>query len=296
MQPKRQPLISIVMPARNAGKFLRDCLDSVLSQTYPNWELIAVNDASTDNTLSILHEYATSDSRIRILSNRTQLGVSFTAEKAIQGTKGAYIARMDADDIMVPYRLESQLKFLQGNPSTVAVGGQCPLIDTTGEIIGKKSFPTSASGTYALLFTAVPIQQPAIMINRQLLPKNFAWYPHHYTTGEEVDMLFRMTQYGELRNLPVDILFYRQHPGADSLRDPKQSFYNNLKTRTRAVINYGYKPSFNAILTNIAQLIVVTLLPAKLLYPVYYIFRGVKPVKFSLPNISLSNPSPALSE
>jgi len=94
-----QPLISIVMPVRNAELFLPACLDSILKQTHTNWELLTLDDHSTDNSFKILRSYQKKDKRIKVSTNKKQLGVSKSANKLIKQTKSKWIARMDADDI-----------------------------------------------------------------------------------------------------------------------------------------------------------------------------------------------------
>lgn len=108
-----EPLVSIVMPAYNASKFISESIESVLKQTYKNWELIIVNDCSKDNTEEIIKFYSNNDSRIKYYNQKTNLGISEARNKAIIEAKGEYIAFLDSDDLWKKRKLEEQIKFME---------------------------------------------------------------------------------------------------------------------------------------------------------------------------------------
>ena len=113
-------LISVIMPAYNVGKYISAAIRSTLNQTYLNFELIIINDGSSDNTLDIALSYQ--DSRIYIMNNSKNLGIVKSLNKAINVSKGKYIARTDADDINMPKRFQAQVEFLESHPKVDAVG------------------------------------------------------------------------------------------------------------------------------------------------------------------------------
>jgi len=273
---KNMPLVSIVMPVYNASKYLPQALNSIISQSYTNWELICVDDASLDNSLSILKKFAKLDKRIKVYANNVNGGVSKTANFALSKAKGDFIARMDADDISTFDRLEKQVDFLNKNKDVVLVGGQCKLINSKGKLIGYKNFPINSKKAYKMLFTSIPVQQPSTMVNKNLLPKKFVWYDKDFNSAEEVDLLFRLFKYGKISNLNDVILSYRIHNTNTSLVNPKKTFYLTLKSRIKAVKKYGYKPSLLSILVNLAQIVVVTILPEKYIYPLFSFVKGFK--------------------
>ena len=250
MKKNKKPLVSIVLPVYNAGEFLVEAILSVISQTYKNWELICVNDDSKDNSLEILQDFALNNPRIKIYSNSKNLGVALTSNFAISKTKGKYLARMDADDIMFPDRIEKQIKFLQKNPGVVIVGGQCQLIDREGNLIGKKTFPTRNTDLYKMAFRSMPIQQPTMMINTKLLPKNFSWYVDKFKPADDLDLFFRLFNFGLFANLPDFVLKYRMHKTNISLVNPKRTFFLTYEIRKRAVELYNFKPVFGSKLIN----------------------------------------------
>ena len=107
------PLVSIIMPTYNCGRFIHESIDSVLSQTYRNWELLIVDDCSTDETEAIMRSYT--DPRIRYMRNEQNMGAAMTRNRALREAKGRYIAFLDADDLWLPQKLERQLAFMQQN-------------------------------------------------------------------------------------------------------------------------------------------------------------------------------------
>lgn len=296
MKNKRdKPLISIVMPVYNAGDFLVDSIESILDQTYDNFEFIIVDDASTDNSWQIIQTYAQKDNRIKAFQNDKNSGVSSTTNFAISKTKGQFIARMDADDVSFPNRLEKQLNFLQKNKDTIAVGGQCVVIDKQNQVIGQKIFPLNNRKLRKMIFRAVPMQQPSMMINRKLLPENFQWYSPTCMSAEELDVLFKLMKYGKIANLKDWTLFYRYRPNSLSHINPKQTFWFTLKSRLNAV-KMGFKPSLTAIILNICQLVTVIVLPNKAITVLWYLIRGIKQPKVSLPEFAPElKPVPAIS-
>ena len=262
------------MPVFNAAPYLTQSIESILNQTYKKFEFIIIDDASTDDSWKIIRSYARRDPRIRIYRNHLNLGVSTTSDIAISLARGKYLARMDADDISTSDRLEKQLKYLKSNPKTVIVGAQCAIINQDNQIIGFKNFPLSDTDINKMLFWAVPIQQGYMMINRSLLPKNFTWYSINKTSAEEVDLYFRLSQYGFFANLKDNLYFYRQLNNSLSRQNPKKTFYLTLQSRLIAIKN-GYKPSFKAIIINLAEIIAISLLPSSLIYNLWYFIRGI---------------------
>lgn len=270
----KKPVLSVYMPVFNAAPYLAQSIESILNQTYKNFEFIIVDDASTDDSWKIIKSYSRRDPRIRAYRNRLNLGVSTNSDIAISLTRCKYLARMDADDISTPDRLEKQLKYLKSNPKTVIIGAQCTIINQNNQVIGFKNFPLSSASINDMLFWAVPIQQGYMMINRSLLPKNFTWYSANKTSAEEVDLYFRLSQYGLFANLNDNLYFYRQVKNSLSRINPKRTFYLTLQSRLIAIKN-GFQPSLKAIFINLAEIIVISILPSSFIYNLWYFIRGI---------------------
>lgn len=275
-------LVSVVMPVYNACEFLSEAVKSILSQTYRNFEFIIVDDASEDSSWQIIQNLAREHKQIKIYRNPQNLGVSETVKKAISLTKGEFLARMDADDIALPERLEKQVNSLLNHKETVAVGGQCLLIDKNGDFIGEKTFPTSFSDIYKYIYKFVPLQQPTLMIARDRLPKQFKYYRDGMDTAEEVELLFKLFQHGKVENLPDTVLMYRLHDKNTSLRDIRKTFLLTLLARMRGVLLYGYKPTLGGVAITLLQTALTLFLPRKLSLFLYKKLRKVGvPQRFS---------------
>jgi glycosyltransferase involved in cell wall biosynthesis len=272
---KTKKLITVYMPVFNASKFLHQSIESILDQTYSNFEFIIVDDASTDNSWKIIRSYAKKDKRIIAIRNNINLGVSLTSNIAISKAKGQFLARMDADDISFSNRLESQLNYFKKHPNTVAIGGQCVVIDENNHLIGNKNFPTKAKKLKEMIFWAIPMQQPSMMINLDKLPQNFTWYTPNVSSAEEINLMFRLMLYGNLANLPQNLLFYRHLETSLSHKNPKETFKLTLNSRYQA-LSFGFRPSVKAIFLNLLQIIAVSLIPAHLINEIWYRIRGIK--------------------
>lgn len=282
----QKPLISVILPVHNAEKYLVEALESLRYQTYPHFEVITIDDASTDLSYRILRNYAKIDPRFKVYKNKTNLRIANTLNFGLTKAKGHLIARMDADDISMPSRFQKQLNFLTKHPGVVVVGGQCLTIDKDSHLTGKKLFPTNHIAINDLMFTANPLQHPSIMINRDLLPKDFAWYNPKLIPAEDLDLYFRLGKFGLFANLKSTILMYRQHGDSETFRNPKHTFKITQKVRHLAIDKYGYKPSLKSKILASIQSLVLSVLPTSLIFPLYTFVRGTK-IKEKLENLNL---------
>ncbi len=158
--------ISIIMGIYNCAPYLDDAIQSIIDQTYENWELILCDDGSTDNTYIIAKKYSQMDSRIVVIKNTTNLGLNKTLNKCISLSTGDYIARMDGDDLSLPERLEKEVQFLESNPGYAIVG--CPMIlfDENGDYGINKAviFPQAED-----VVCGSPISHATVIMRKQAL-------------------------------------------------------------------------------------------------------------------------------
>lgn len=281
-----QPLVSVIMPAYNAGAYIADAIESILSQTYKNLELIIIDDGSTDGTYLIAKRYQAMDKRVVVIQNDKNLGVSMTSSKGIAKAKGAYIARMDADDIASKDRFEKQVAYLQKNSNTVAVGGNCYIIDRKGKIIGRKQFPQSFEEIYEYIFKFIPAQQGTLIIARKRLPKNFVYYEDGMNTAEEVELFFKLFQYGRVENMSDYLLKYRMHNKNTSIVNLRTTFFLTLISRIKAVYRYNYTPDTAGIILTVLQALIVLSLPTRVTMALYTSVRWIKGYQIPKPSLS----------
>ena len=270
------PLISVIIPVFNGNGYLPAALQSILSQTYRHLEVIAIDDGSTDNSYEILKRFAKLDSRVRVYRNPKNLNIANTLNRGIKLAKGQYIARMDADDVSLPHRLQKQIHFLLAHPNVVIVGGQVRTIDIHGHALGRKLFPVTNKQIREAFYTGNPLQHPTVLINKALLPKNFAWYNPALPPAEDYDLFFRLGKYGHYHNLSSFVLQYRQYLGSSTFKNPLKTFNVTRQVRKLAITQYGYLPSFRSRLIHTLQVMIITLLPDFLIYPAYVLIRGIR--------------------
>lgn len=285
----KEPLVSIILPIKNGADYLCEALDSIIEQTYTNWELIVINDGSTDKTASILGSYTKKHSQIRVISIRHSVGISQALNLGIIKAKGDFIARMDADDISYPSRLAKQIAYLLDNPKVVALGSQCDVINEQGELTGVKTFPTSHKAIYETVFRFNPLQHPTLVINRKLLPKHFIFYDD-LDGAEDLGLLFKLFPYGKVHNMNETLLAYRIHSHNVSFVNIKSIYAQALRARIQGVKHYGYVPSIQNIGVTVAQTILIACLPNSVIKVLYMYARGISS---SLPGFNKSQVLPA---
>jgi glycosyltransferase involved in cell wall biosynthesis len=203
------PMVSVIMPVYNAERYLAEAVESVLHQTFADFEFIIIDDGSTDTSLARLRRYAAQDARIR-LSSRPNAGCVQTLIEAVPLATGKYIARMDADDVSLPNRFEQQVRFLEENPEYVVVGTKVLLIDAEGaplKYMGEKRRHGEIDGAH-LRGEGGAIIHPASMIRTEAIR---AVGGYRLLRDEDLDLFLRLAEYGKVANLPDVLLHYRQH-------------------------------------------------------------------------------------
>jgi len=238
----QQPKISVVMSVYNGEKYLREAIDSILNQTFGDFEFIIVDDGSTDKTAEIIDEYAKKDLRVKIIKNKNNIGLTKSLNKAIQETKGEYIARMDADDISSPERFDEQLTFIENHPEIGAVGCWYYLIDKNNKLIKKVRPPVKFYKIKKAILNSTPIIHPAAMIRKISLEK-INYYDESFKYAQDRDLLFRILNFYQLGVVPKYLLKYRYTKQSISLqREIEQKKYC-LKA-IRKVIKKGIYPKW----------------------------------------------------
>lgn len=212
------PVISVLLPIYNAQATLGAALESVLAQTFSDFEVIAVNDGSSDATAELLARYAAADARVRVISTPNR-GLVSALNSAIEAAQGRLGARMDSDDICEPERFAKQVAHLDAHEDCVVVGSQVTLIDASGKPHRKQP---ALGHSYHMKdrcrgFTKFPpspptVPHPTAMIRMAML-RQAGGYRHYFDNGaEDRDLWWRLMPLGEIHRLPERLLRYRVHP------------------------------------------------------------------------------------
>jgi glycosyltransferase involved in cell wall biosynthesis len=209
--------VSVVIPVYNKAPFLRACLDSVFAQSFTDMEVIAVDDASTDDSLAVLRSYA--DPRLRVVALPHNLGPAGAAQHAMDQAQGEYIVRVDADDVLMPDRVRRQVEWLDAHPEVGVLGSWMRI---TGDSVTVRRRPTDDADLRAVLVFGVAVYQPTSVYRTAVLREHGLRYdPAWPRIGE--DWLFQLRLAGHTRfaGLPEELVVYRHGPQSVSYgRDP----------------------------------------------------------------------------
>lgn len=214
------------MSVFNGEKHLRESVESILNQSFTDFEFLIIDDGSKDSTLEILHSY--DDSRIKIIRNSENIGLTKSLNIGLELAKGEYIARMDADDICYPKRLEKQVRFLENNKNIGVLGTSRELINDNNEIIGRV-FSTGSSIIlkWHSLFGSHGIAHPTVMVRKTLIDMAGGYNPK-YTYAQDAELWNKLSMITNFSNLPDILLKYRVNENQISLNFKDEQDNNNL--------------------------------------------------------------------
>jgi len=214
------PAVSVVLPVFNGQPYLDSAVRSLLAQTLSDFEMIVVDDGSTDDSLAILGRFARQDSRLRIIMRRNT-GIEAALNEAIDTSRSEFIARMDSDDLAMPDRLQTQLDYLKSHDRVVLLGGAYRLIDDAGRYLTTIIPPTSNELLQELALSGRnPFCHPLVMMRREAVIR-VGGYFSDLPAAEDLDLWLRMGEIGEMSCIRTVLLDYRLH--ASSISEDKQA-------------------------------------------------------------------------
>jgi glycosyltransferase involved in cell wall biosynthesis len=257
--PTQPPRVSVVVPAYNAQRYLIESINSVLAQTFRDFECIVVDDGSTDRTPQLIDELARVDSRIRRLTI-PHGGIVKGLNAGIEAARGQYIARTDADDICLPNRFELQVRYLDQHPDCVMIGSKVTLVDPYNSNLWEVDVQSDHEAIEADLLrgNGWAVIHPSTMLRREAVLQA-GGYRAEYEWAEDLDLFLRMGLLGRLANLQDSLLHYRQHfASVNRTRWEAQ----NERTRLAVLDAYrlrgkpapeGFKPQVGISMTRLEQ-------------------------------------------
>jgi len=206
----RCPKVSVLMPVHNAEGFVAQAVESILGQTFGDFEFIIIDDGSTDGSLTVLRHFEGKDSRVRLIS-RANTGYVVALNEMLPMARGEFLARMDADDIAAPQRIELQVKYLAGHPQCVVVGCRSRLIDIDGCVIKVLQQPLTHGAIEAAMLSGASFMNHPTVVMRASAVRRADGYRVAFEPAEDLDLFLRLGEQGELANLPEVLLSYRVH-------------------------------------------------------------------------------------
>lgn len=206
-----KPKVTVIVASYNNARFLPACLDSLLSQTFPDFEVLVIDDRSTDNSLEICQQYSKRDPRIRVITTEKNQGVTFAKHLGLKKAHGNYVAVLDSDDVALPQRLEKQVAWLDSHIDTVLVAGYYGVIDANDKIIKhKKKVPVDDTsirwwltfGNCLIHSTVMYRRAPALVCGG---------YDVAFVHGEDIDLMSKLLTLGKFEAIPEVMSFWRSH-------------------------------------------------------------------------------------
>lgn len=213
---RNPPLVSVIMPVYNGGQFLALSINSILNQSYKNLELVIIDDGSQDGSKEIIKAFQHTDERIKFIS-RHNMGLVCTLNQLIQMADGRFIARMDADDIAHPERIQKQVQYLLNDLSIALVGTGYHYIDLNGRKIGSRKVMSGEGLLKASMLFGSPFAHPTVMFNADVCGKSLN-YNAEFEHAEDYELWLRLCWREKLKvaNLTEKLLMYRVHSSSVS--------------------------------------------------------------------------------
>jgi len=205
------PRVSVALPVHNCERYVAEAIESILAQTFTDFEFLIVDDGSTDGSLAILQRYAARDQRIQLVS-RPNTGYLVALNEMLARARGEYVARMDADDIALPERFDHQIRYLEDHPECVMVGSRVTLIDPDGApiMVMGEALTHEEIDNALMMAQGQLVYHPVVMFRRQVVLDLGGYRPEYYTT-EDLDLFLRLAEVGRIVNLAEPLLKYREH-------------------------------------------------------------------------------------
>jgi glycosyltransferase involved in cell wall biosynthesis len=201
--------VSVVMSVHNCDRYIGEAIESILGQTFRNYEVIIINDGSTDKTLDIIELYKSD--RVRVI-DQGKMGLARALNKGFRLAKGRYIARLDADDISLPHRLARQHEFMENHPECVASGSNAMIIDAEGRYLYCGEIPVSWGDIQSMLPYNSPFFHSSVIIRREAALACGGYYEKTTCQFQDLVLWNKLAKYGELSNLEEALIKYRLVP------------------------------------------------------------------------------------
>jgi glycosyltransferase involved in cell wall biosynthesis len=251
--------VSVLMPAYNAEKYVGEAIESILNQTFTNFEFIIIDDGSSDRTWEIIQDYAIKDARITALKHEKNIGISGTRNQLIDLARGKYVIWQDADDISMKYRVDHQYLFMESHPAVGICGGYLQFFNERG-LQGVRKYAVDDESLRRTIFRYSPVAQPAAIVRTHIL-KEAGKFSAELSSAEDLEVSFQIgTQY-KFGNLQEVLIKYRNYTQSSTFTDIKSMELNTLKIRIRNIRNGAYRFSLIDLLYNFLQFISIYLIP-----------------------------------
>jgi glycosyltransferase involved in cell wall biosynthesis len=235
------PKVSVLMAVYNGAQYLRPALESLLAQTFEDFELVIVDDASTDCTPEILAEYGAQDARVRLLRNSSNLTLPASLNRGLKVCKASLVARADADDIYERDRLRKQVDFMEQNPEVGLISSNVHVIDEGGEYLRTSDLPLSHEAMRLRMNYSCPVSHPAVMFRRNMVLEA-GGYDEEAVTSQDVELWSRLVHRTRFANLAEPLIKYRRHGESNYATRCERGEMVSLRARRELLEDYLDEP------------------------------------------------------
>ncbi|MBA2850515.1 glycosyltransferase involved in cell wall biosynthesis [Methanococcus maripaludis] len=269
------PLVSVIMPNYNNEKYLPEAIESILNQTYENFEFIIIDDCSTDDSWNIIQNYVKKDNRIKAFKNEKNLKIVKTRNKGFElmSKNSKYIAIFDSDDVSMPKRLEKQVNFLEKNLKFGLIGGHTYIINESSKIIASRKYETDFKKIIKNMIKKSPVAQPSVMIRKSVLD-DVDHYDEKYDVCEDYDLWFKIANNYKIGNLDEFLLKYRITETQSKSTKLKKTLRHTLKIQKKWLFNKKFFSVFGVIYYGLEHL--MYFLPSKVVLKLFKVLNYEK--------------------
>ena len=239
------PFVTVFTPNYNKAKFLPETIESILNQTYENFEYIIIDDCSTDESWEIIQDYASKDERIKAYRNEQNLKIVKTRNRGFElsSNKAKYYAINDSDDVSYPERLTKQIVFLEQNPEYGMVGSDTTVINEESEEIGYRKYPSSDEEIRKVITRLNPIAQSSVLIRKSII-NDLGPYDEKWNVCQDYDYWLRIGIEWKLKNFDRPLIKYRLSESQVKMTNLKDTIRNTYLIQHNALDEYKYKDRF----------------------------------------------------
>lgn len=247
MSAAAKPLVTVLMSVYNGARYLPEAVASILNQTFEDFEFVIVNDGSTDGTRFYL--LSIPDPRVRIVQNPQNLGLAASLNRGLDRARGRFIARMDADDVAAPERLERQVAFLRRNPKVGVLGTGRLMIDPQGRALSLARPAVTNLAVRWKLLLGNPFAHPSVMVRRDLLDAHKLRYDETFRTAQDYELWTRLLPLTRGANLDEPLLYYRLREDRTSQTRRSEQLTHHDRLAARAIRQFapGFEPSADTV-------------------------------------------------
>jgi glycosyltransferase involved in cell wall biosynthesis len=238
------------MPVYNDAAYVRQAVESILAQTFRHFELVAVDDGSTDETGAILAEFAAADPRVRIITHPTNMGTVASLNDGLAACRCDLVARMDSDDIALPTRLQRQVDFMREHPQVAASGTSLRYIDATGRDLGVVRRCNVAGS----LLQACPLLHPTVILRHEVMEAHGLAYRERFRHGEDYYLWLELSRHGQLAAIDDVLLQYRIRAGATRMRHLKAMLWATVRAKLAGIFHLGIRPTVSDVFRLAAEI------------------------------------------